>query len=125
MLGGQLLEKVPSTAATTTTSPTAGDLARLGPAEAERRRRPRRLRHQRAEGTGPLSSRRTRRRNGVSDAVHDHTLVLATIEAKWNLAALTRRDANAATVIDLRDVEHAAFLETPVITGPSRNGPAR
>ncbi len=62
--------------------------------------------------------------NGVSDAVYDHTSVLATIEAKWNLAALTRRDANAATVIDLRDVEHAAFLETPVITGPSRNGPA-
>ena len=62
--------------------------------------------------------------NGVSDVVHDHTSVLATIEAKWNLAALTRRDANAATVLDLLDVEHAAFLDPPVITGPSRNGPA-
>ena len=56
--------------------------------------------------------------------MHDHASVLATIEAKWNLAALTRRDANAATVLDLLDVEHAAFLDPPVITGPSRNGPA-
>ncbi|MGO9977288.1 MAG: alkaline phosphatase family protein, partial [Solirubrobacteraceae bacterium] len=62
--------------------------------------------------------------NGVSDVVHDHTSVLATIEAKWNLTALTRRDANAATVIDLLDLEHAAFPDPPVITGPSRNGPA-
>ena len=33
----------------------------------------------------------------VTDVVHDHTSVLATIEAKWNLPALTYRDADAAT----------------------------
>ena len=34
----------------------------------------------------------------MTDVVHDHTSVLATIEAKWNLPALTYRDANANTV---------------------------
>ncbi|MHB8680928.1 MAG: alkaline phosphatase family protein [Acidimicrobiales bacterium] len=36
----------------------------------------------------------------VSNTVYDHTSVLATIEAKWNLPACTYRDANAATVMD-------------------------
>jgi phospholipase C len=38
--------------------------------------------------------------HGVSNTVCDHTSVLATIEAKWNLPALTFRDANAHTVAD-------------------------
>jgi phospholipase C len=38
--------------------------------------------------------------NAVTNVVHDHTSVLATIEAKWNLPALTYRDANAATMLD-------------------------
>ncbi|MGH2891195.1 MAG: alkaline phosphatase family protein [Solirubrobacteraceae bacterium] len=41
------------------------------------------------------------RPSGVTDVLHDHTSVLATIEAKWNLPALTYRDANATTVADL------------------------
>ena len=61
---------------------------------------------------------------GVTDVVHDHTSVLATIEAKWNLPALTDRDANAATVLDFLDPEHPALLEPPVIDGPSRTGPS-
>ena len=36
--------------------------------------------------------------NAMTNVVHDHTSVLATIEAKWNLPALTYRDANANTV---------------------------
>jgi phospholipase C len=51
--------------------------------------------------------------NGVTNALHDHTSVLATIEAKWNLPALTYRDANANTVEDFLDLDHAAFLEPP------------
>jgi phospholipase C len=43
------------------------------------------------------------RPGGVTHAVHDHTSVLATIEHKWNLPALTLRDANAATVMDFLD----------------------
>ncbi len=59
------------------------------------------------------------RPGAVSDAVHDHTSVLATIEAKWNLPALTYRDANAATVLDFLDLGQAAFAEPPVLQPPS------
>ena len=55
------------------------------------------------------------RPNAVTDVIHDHTSVLATIEAKWNLPALTLRDANAATVMDFLDVSRAAFLTPPTI----------
>jgi phospholipase C len=56
--------------------------------------------------------------NGVTDVVHDHTSVLATIEAKWNLPALTYRDANAATVMDFLNPGQAAFMSPPVIKKP-------
>jgi phospholipase C len=60
--------------------------------------------------------------NGVTNLVHDHTSVLATIEAKWNLPALTYRDANAATVMDFLNPGQAAFLDPPTVQGPpSRN----
>ncbi|HXB15610.1 MAG TPA: alkaline phosphatase family protein [Solirubrobacteraceae bacterium] len=51
--------------------------------------------------------------NGVTNVVHDHTSVLATIEKKWNLPALTYRDANAKTVEDFLDLGSAAFMEPP------------
>ena len=41
---------------------------------------------------------------GVTSLIHDHTSVLATIEAKWNLPALTDRDANAHDVMDFLDL---------------------
>jgi phospholipase C len=54
----------------------------------------------------------------VTDVVHDHTSVLATIEAKWNLPACTYRDANAATVADFLDTSSKpALLEPPVLAG--------
>jgi phospholipase C len=65
--------------------------------------------------------------NGVTNVVHDHTSVLATIEAKWNLPALTYRDANAATVMDFLDLSSPpAFLDPPTgsITAPSLTGPS-
>ena len=52
--------------------------------------------------------------NTVTNVVHDHTSVLATIEKKWNLPALTYRDANATTVEDFLDYRTAAYLEAPV-----------
>jgi phospholipase C len=42
--------------------------------------------------------------SGVTSVSHDHTSVLATIEAKWNLPALTDRDANAHDVMDFLDL---------------------
>jgi len=58
------------------------------------------------------------RPNAVTNVIHDHTSVLATIEAKWNLPALTYRDANAATVADFLDPGHAALLEPPPLSPP-------
>jgi phospholipase C len=40
----------------------------------------------------------------VSSVVYDHTSVLATIEHKWNLPALTRRDAAANPLTDFLDL---------------------
>jgi phospholipase C len=51
--------------------------------------------------------------NAVTNVVHDHTSVLATIESKWNLPALTYRDANARTVEDFLDYSKPAFPEPP------------
>ena len=62
--------------------------------------------------------------NGVTNVVHDHTSVLATIEAKWNLPALTYRDANAATVMDFLNTSNAALLNPPALQGPSLTGPS-
>jgi phospholipase C len=55
------------------------------------------------------------KKHGVTNVVHDHTSVLATIEAKWNLPALTYRDANAATMLDFLDTKKMSFPEPPVL----------
>ncbi len=44
------------------------------------------------------------KRDHVSRVVHDHASILATIERKWNLPALTLRDANANDVLDFIDM---------------------
>jgi len=60
---------------------------------------------------------------GVTSVVHDHTSVLATIEAKWNLPALTDRDAAANDVMDFLDLDLAPRtgikVQAPSQTGPS------
>jgi phospholipase C len=55
------------------------------------------------------------RPRAVTNTVHDHTSILATIEAKWNLPACTMRDANAATLADFLDTSHAAYAEPPAL----------
>jgi phospholipase C len=60
------------------------------------------------------------RPGGVTNEIHDHTSVLATIEEKWNLPALTRRDANANTIMDFLDPANAALLNPPVIDAPPK-----
>jgi phospholipase C len=54
----------------------------------------------------------------ATNVVHDHTSVLATIEAKWNLPAMTYRDANAATVMDFLDPANPSLLTPPAIERP-------
>ncbi len=57
---------------------------------------------------------------GVTNQIHDHTSVLATIEAKWNLPALTLRDANANHIMDFLTPADPALLDPPVIAAPPR-----
>ena len=64
------------------------------------------------------------RRNEVTNVVHDHTSVLATIEAKWNLPALTARDANATTIMDFLDTRRMTFDEPPTLAAPANPLPA-
>jgi phospholipase C len=52
---------------------------------------------------------------GVSNVVCDHTSVLATIEAQWNLPAMTYRDANAATLADFLAPGPPALLHPPAL----------
>jgi phospholipase C len=61
---------------------------------------------------------------GVSNVVHDHTSVLATIEHKWNLPALSNRDANAANVMDFLDTSAQPRVDPPALTAPSPTGPS-
>jgi phospholipase C len=56
--------------------------------------------------------------NSVTNVVYDHTSVLATIQAKWNLPAMTYRDANAATMADFLDTK-VTFPEPPKLAAPS------
>ncbi|HEY2214623.1 MAG TPA: alkaline phosphatase family protein, partial [Acidimicrobiales bacterium] len=54
----------------------------------------------------------------VTNVVHDHTSVLATIEQQWNLPALTFRDANAASIGDFLDTK-MNFAEPPDLAKPA------
>jgi phospholipase C len=53
--------------------------------------------------------------HGVSNTVCDHTSILATIEAKWNLPACTLRDANANTVASFLAPGPPALLHPPAL----------
>jgi phospholipase C len=67
------------------------------------------------------------RPNYVSHVVHDHTSVMKLIETKWNLPALTFRDANADNLLDAVDLSsRPAFAEPPSLPEPALGltGPA-
>jgi phospholipase C len=54
----------------------------------------------------------------VSHNVFDHTSILKLVETKWNLPALTRRDANANNMLDMLDFSRAAFAKPPTLAKP-------
>ena len=56
--------------------------------------------------------------HATTNVRHDHTSILATIEAKWNLPACTYRDANATTLMDFLNPKKAAFAEPPKLAAP-------
>jgi phospholipase C len=49
----------------------------------------------------------------VSHVTHDHTSILRLIETKWNLGALTMRDANASNLLDTVDFTSPPAFATP------------
>jgi phospholipase C len=61
--------------------------------------------------------------NYVSHIVQDHTSVAAFIERKWNLPAMTFRDANAHPMTDYFNFKHAAFAEPPKLAPAPKLGP--
>jgi phospholipase C len=54
----------------------------------------------------------------VSHQVYDHTSILKLVETKWNLPALTYRDANAGDMLDLLDLRRPAFADPPRLARP-------
>jgi phospholipase C len=60
------------------------------------------------------------RRHHVSHVVYDQTSILRFIERKWNLPALTARDAHAADLRDCLDLHgRPAFLTPPTLPAPA------
>jgi phospholipase C len=63
------------------------------------------------------------KRNYVSHLLYDHTSILAMLERKWNLPALTHRDANANDLTDFLDLNALAdgrptFPRLPRLAAP-------
>jgi phospholipase C len=59
----------------------------------------------------------------VSHVLHDHTSILAMLERKWNLPALTYRDANANDLADFLDLKalrqrNPTFPRLPRLAAP-------
>jgi phospholipase C len=60
------------------------------------------------------------KKDHVSHTVYDHTSVLRTVEVKWNLPALTRRDAAANDLFDMVDfASPPAFAHPPRLHAPA------
>ncbi|WP_430297164.1 alkaline phosphatase family protein [Sinomonas sp. B1-1] len=57
-------------------------------------------------------------RGAVASGTYDHTSVLKAIEWRWNLQALTPRDANAANIAEVLDFASAPNLAAPAYTVP-------
>ncbi len=61
----------------------------------------------------------------ASHQVSDHTSILKLVETKWNLPALTRRDAAASNLLDMVDFSSSPhFLHPPKLSAPA-NAAAR
>jgi len=60
------------------------------------------------------------KQNHVSHVVYDHTSMLKLIETKWNLPALTYRDANAHNMLDFLDLtaKRPPFADPPTLAAP-------
>jgi phospholipase C len=55
----------------------------------------------------------------VSHVVNDHTSILSFLEHRFDLPALTRRDALANPMLEFFDFNHAAFATAPALPAPT------
>jgi phospholipase C len=58
------------------------------------------------------------RRGHVSHTVYDHTSICALVEHKWNMPAMTYRDANADPMLGMLDLTRRDFAEPPRLASP-------
>jgi phospholipase C len=58
------------------------------------------------------------RANYVSHNVFDHASICKLVETKWNLPAMTYRDANANNMLDMLDLTSPGFLKPPTLAQP-------
>ena len=58
----------------------------------------------------------------VSRVIQDHTSITAFIERKWNLPAMTFRDANADPMTDYFDFRRATFETPPQLAAAPKLG---
>jgi phospholipase C len=58
------------------------------------------------------------RKDYVSHKVFDHASICKLVETKWNLPAMTFRDANAHDMLDMLDLKRPAFLDPPKLARP-------
>lgn len=58
------------------------------------------------------------KRNFVSHVVHEHTSLLKFVETKWNLPAMTYRDANAGAMLEFFDFKARPFGHPPKLAAP-------
>jgi phospholipase C len=58
------------------------------------------------------------RANYISHKVFDHSSICKLVETKWNLPAMTYRDANAHNMLDMLDLKRPAFLRPPKLHRP-------
>jgi phospholipase C len=59
------------------------------------------------------------KRDFVSHVVHEHTSILKFVETKWNLPAMTFRDANAGAMLEFFDFEgRPPFERPPALAAP-------
>jgi phospholipase C len=58
------------------------------------------------------------RRDYISHRVYDHASICKLAEEKWNLPAMTYRDANATGLLDMLDLRHPAFRDPPALARP-------
>jgi len=54
----------------------------------------------------------------VSHRTFDHASICKLVETKWNLPAMTYRDANAANMLDMIDLRRPAFRTPPPLAAP-------